>query len=473
MGDRRDFKGRYAHVHGKHKLHRKWIAGAWWVECPLCGLDVMDDDMMEMWDGRWRCKACWEPRHPQDFVRARADRIAVPGFTNSPSPDQFVDVEFAADTADDALPFDGLLHAGVVPAQSDADNTAITALDLSSYIFDDDSRTITYSATQLPTGLSIDSTTGIVTGTPAVNNSSDQDFNVTLTGTVSTVSGTQSINTTFVWTITAEDWRAFDLDMSGTLAWWFDANDLTTLWTDDADPPTAQHDGTANDGVAQWENKGYEGATQQGGSNVISDLFQTTDANEYRYQVTGTENGRPSLKTGATASSYTIDSNGAGTGLTSCTYYIHLRLPVTTPGAAAWYLAWNASTTGIRWHPSFNHATEIWLGGEKLAESSEKVADVDMGDWIIIAYSYDYSTGAALAYINTTQVANTTLSASLNAVLATRWFDIHTGSATPFGHSGNDGEIAEILAYDTAHDATTMLSVINSYLISKNGITSS
>ena len=52
----------------------------------MCGFDYYASDMKLRWDGLWVCKDDWEPRHPQDFVRARADKINAgpPNFKTEP-----------------------------------------------------------------------------------------------------------------------------------------------------------------------------------------------------------------------------------------------------------------------------------------------------------------------------------------------------------------------------------------------------
>ncbi|MFO7581965.1 Ig-like domain-containing protein, partial [Guyparkeria sp.] len=76
---------------------------------------------------------------------------------------------------------------GSIPDQSGADAEVITDLDVSDYFDDPDtSDTLTYSATDLPPGLSIDPTTGIISGTPdrsASQGGSDGTYSMTVTAT--------------------------------------------------------------------------------------------------------------------------------------------------------------------------------------------------------------------------------------------------------------------------------------------------
>ena len=65
-----------------------------------------------------------------------------------------------------------------------SNDSAVVTLDVSSHFSDPDaSDTFTFTATGLPTGLSIDPTTGVITGTIASNASVSGPFSVTITGT--------------------------------------------------------------------------------------------------------------------------------------------------------------------------------------------------------------------------------------------------------------------------------------------------
>lgn len=46
--------------------------------CDECGFVVYASQTRKRWDGLIVCEADWEPRHPQDFVKARRDRQIVP-----------------------------------------------------------------------------------------------------------------------------------------------------------------------------------------------------------------------------------------------------------------------------------------------------------------------------------------------------------------------------------------------------------
>lgn len=60
---------------------RQWPGlkvGEWKAVCDECGWDYHSSDLKEDWKGLMKCPTCWEPRHPQDFVRGVQDDPSVP-----------------------------------------------------------------------------------------------------------------------------------------------------------------------------------------------------------------------------------------------------------------------------------------------------------------------------------------------------------------------------------------------------------
>lgn len=51
--------------------------GEWNVACYECGRKRKASYMKKHWQGYWVCPEHWEPRHPQDFVRAVKDDITT------------------------------------------------------------------------------------------------------------------------------------------------------------------------------------------------------------------------------------------------------------------------------------------------------------------------------------------------------------------------------------------------------------
>ena len=52
--------------------------GDWNVLCDSCGVRYKASELKERWDGLMVCSYDWEPRQPQDFVRATSDKMNVP-----------------------------------------------------------------------------------------------------------------------------------------------------------------------------------------------------------------------------------------------------------------------------------------------------------------------------------------------------------------------------------------------------------
>jgi len=55
-----------------------YIPKDYWMVCDRCGGVYRRSEMRKEWTGLWVCKrGCWEPRHPQDFVKTKIDEQAV------------------------------------------------------------------------------------------------------------------------------------------------------------------------------------------------------------------------------------------------------------------------------------------------------------------------------------------------------------------------------------------------------------
>lgn len=52
--------------------------GDWNAICDVCGWKYKASDLRRRWDNLMVCAKDWEPRHPQDFIRAIPDMQAVP-----------------------------------------------------------------------------------------------------------------------------------------------------------------------------------------------------------------------------------------------------------------------------------------------------------------------------------------------------------------------------------------------------------
>ena len=67
--------------------------GQWWIICDVCGKKIKSGKSRHRWDGFVVCEDDYEMRHPQDFVKARVDKISVP-FTRPRPVDVFVIVDY-------------------------------------------------------------------------------------------------------------------------------------------------------------------------------------------------------------------------------------------------------------------------------------------------------------------------------------------------------------------------------------------
>jgi hypothetical protein len=62
------------------------------ANCSMCAGKFKGSQLRRHWQGLYRCTRCWEPRQPQDFVRAGPAQQPPP-FVQPPN-DVFVDVTF-------------------------------------------------------------------------------------------------------------------------------------------------------------------------------------------------------------------------------------------------------------------------------------------------------------------------------------------------------------------------------------------
>ena len=63
----------------------------WSAICDRCGFTYRSWQLKKEWNGLMTCRACWEPRHPQDFVRVPAETVSVPWVRSEPA-DEFAAV---------------------------------------------------------------------------------------------------------------------------------------------------------------------------------------------------------------------------------------------------------------------------------------------------------------------------------------------------------------------------------------------
>lgn len=66
-------------------------SGDWQAICDSCGRKYLASELKKRWDGLMVCWQDWEPRQPQDFVKAQIDKQAVP-WSRPEQADQFITV---------------------------------------------------------------------------------------------------------------------------------------------------------------------------------------------------------------------------------------------------------------------------------------------------------------------------------------------------------------------------------------------
>ncbi len=76
-----------------------YVAGDNWIICDVCGFKTRASESLKRWDGARVCKADFETRHPQDFVRGRYDKQRADVVRSEP-PDVFIDIPDFVDWAD-------------------------------------------------------------------------------------------------------------------------------------------------------------------------------------------------------------------------------------------------------------------------------------------------------------------------------------------------------------------------------------
>ena len=74
----------------------EYVKGQWNAICDRCGFQRKSGDMRAEWNGLRVCSDCYEPRHPQDFKRARPDKQTVP-WTRPAGEDNFITTPITGD----------------------------------------------------------------------------------------------------------------------------------------------------------------------------------------------------------------------------------------------------------------------------------------------------------------------------------------------------------------------------------------
>lgn len=61
-----------------------WKPGDWNVRCDRCGRKRKGTELRLQWNNLWVCPEHWEPRQPQDFVRAIVEHPTPPYVRDPP-----------------------------------------------------------------------------------------------------------------------------------------------------------------------------------------------------------------------------------------------------------------------------------------------------------------------------------------------------------------------------------------------------
>lgn len=70
-----------------------YVSGEWNVTCDVCSKKIKSSQAKQRWDGFIVCPEDYEQRHPQDFVKAKTDKVSVP-FTRPIPTITFIDVNY-------------------------------------------------------------------------------------------------------------------------------------------------------------------------------------------------------------------------------------------------------------------------------------------------------------------------------------------------------------------------------------------
>lgn len=76
-----------------------WKSGSWNTICDICGFKFKADELRYTGDigsraGYMACKQCYDPPHPQEFIRPIQDQNKLP-WTRPEATDQFINVTYA------------------------------------------------------------------------------------------------------------------------------------------------------------------------------------------------------------------------------------------------------------------------------------------------------------------------------------------------------------------------------------------
>nr|WP_241264572.1 Ig-like domain-containing protein [Marinobacter daepoensis] len=299
---------------------------------------------------------------------------------------------------------------GSIPKQTDVDDVTITDLDVSGYFTDGDtSDTLTYSASGLPDGLTLDTATGRITGTPAPSASQhgpagDGVYQVTITAEDSQGA---TVDQTFTWTVTNP--APVAADDAGNVS----GNDplvkgvVDGLLSNDHDP---DGDALSVTGVASNNSPGNTASDDGSGTLTIVGEYGSLEVRpdgSYTYQRSpGSPGGVQDVFT------YTIDDGEGGTDTATLT----IGLPDGVPSAE---IPSSGGVSTTVYESGLSAGTESGSGKETASgtirfTSPDGVASISLGghsltdvdqsfsDGLTARYSYDPATGEGIVHYSYT-----------------------------------------------------------------------
>ncbi|MDO6823777.1 VCBS domain-containing protein [Marinobacter sp. 1_MG-2023] len=209
------------------------------------------------------------------------------------------------------------------PDQTSEDGETITPLDMSGNFSDvDTSDALTFSASNLPTGLSIDSNTGVISGTIDGSASQSGPFNVTITADDGSGAGNATRTDTFLWKVTTPVLTA--TDNAGSVTEDGPANASGNVITDDdGDGVDSDPDGP----VSQLVVSEVDGNVGDVGTTVAGSYGSVTIDPDggYTYNLDNTSVAVQALAAGETLTdtfSYTMSDQDGNTDTASLTITI-------------------------------------------------------------------------------------------------------------------------------------------------------
>lgn len=377
--------------HGQHTENPNWLAGENWVECQRCGLDYRQRHIKKQWDGLIVCESCWEPRHPQDFVRGRHDHIAAFGHTH---PAALTTETAAAGSTNPPLGTficcDFVI--GTIPDQSDSSGATISTITgavfptlVNTWNLGSDDNVSTYVLAGAPLTITINATTGDITGT--LDNDSEGTYsNVQVEATYE--SGTV-LTTTFNWVVT-DDTLGPEAIFGGPLVWW-DFTDADTMWTDDDKLVNVASDG---DRLRKITNKGLAAPFGGGTAGADGDTSDTAQRPFYRVAVNGARHNACEFIVGASKTGMENDTVG---GHLSDGQLATIACVVELPAVATEEHACWGSTNGNE-ITSFFRSTS---GGGNYVFVSRRNSVTDVDESTLVLNTGDFTTGSWWLHIMT------------------------------------------------------------------------